>query len=55
MKQQLAHERNKLLNEVEQLLEGPMVFLGFVWLILLVVELIGGFQNYCNTQHLSFG
>ncbi|MBA2248816.1 MAG: ion transporter [Chitinophagaceae bacterium] len=42
MKQQLVHERNKLLNEVEQLLEGPMIFLGFVWLILLVVELIWG-------------
>ncbi len=42
MKQQLAHERNKLLTEVEQLLEGPMIFLGFAWLILLVVELIWG-------------
>ncbi|MEO5783433.1 MAG: ion transporter [Ginsengibacter sp.] len=42
MKQQLARERNKLLNEVGRLLEGPMVILGFVWLILLIVELIWG-------------
>ncbi len=42
MKQQLARERNRLLNEVGKFLEGPMIFLGFVWLILLVVELIWG-------------
>ncbi len=42
MKEKLNNERNKLLNEVEQFLEGPMIFLGFVWLILLVVELIWG-------------
>lgn len=42
MKQQLSHERNKLLSSIEKLLEGPMIFLGFVWLILLVIELIWG-------------
>ncbi len=40
MKQQLQRERYQLLRSVEELLEGPMIFLGFVWLILLVVELI---------------
>jgi voltage-gated potassium channel len=42
MKQQLSNERNKLLRSVEKLLEGPMIFLGFVWLVLLIVELIRG-------------
>ena len=38
----LPSERNKLLRSIEKLLEGPMVFLGFVWLALLIVELIWG-------------
>lgn len=42
MKTQLAIERNKLLRSTEKLLEGPMVFLGFVWLLLLVIELVWG-------------
>ena len=42
MKQQLSNERNKLLRSIEKLLEGPMIFLGFVWLVLLIVELIWG-------------
>jgi len=39
---QLSHERNSLLKKVEKFLEGPMIFLGFVWLVLLVIELING-------------
>lgn len=39
---QIEHERWRLLRSVEKLLEGPMTFLGFVWLILLIVELIRG-------------
>lgn len=42
MKQQLQSERKKLLQSVGKLLEGPMIFLGFVWLALLVVELVWG-------------
>lgn len=42
MKPQILSERRKLLTSIEKLLEGPMIFLGFVWLILLVVELIWG-------------
>ncbi|MEO5675483.1 MAG: ion transporter [Chitinophagales bacterium] len=45
MKQQLTHERNKLLASVEKFLEGPMIFLGFVWLVLLVIELIWGLNK----------
>ena len=40
MERHLFRERKKLLSSFENLLEGPMVFLGFVWLILLVIELI---------------
>ena len=42
MKEQLLSERKKLLRSIEKLLEGPMIFLGFVWLALLVVELVWG-------------
>lgn len=42
MKQKLVSERTKLVTAVEKLLEGPMIFLGFVWLILLVIELVWG-------------
>ncbi|MEO6583372.1 MAG: ion transporter [Ferruginibacter sp.] len=45
MKQQLVHERNKLLTSIEKILEGPMIFLGFVWLVLLVIELIWGLNK----------
>lgn len=45
MKQQLQSERKKLLISIEKLLEGPMIFLGFVWLILLVVELVWGLSK----------
>ena len=43
--QQLTNERNKLLTSVQNILEGPMIFLGFVWLILLVIELIWGLSK----------
>lgn len=42
MKNELISERKKLLRSVEKFLEGPMIFLGFVWLILLVIELVWG-------------
>lgn len=45
MKQELINERKKLLASVEKLLEGPMVFLGFVWLALLVIELVWGLSK----------
>lgn len=40
MKKQIQSERRKLLHTIENMLEGPMIFLGFVWLALLVVELV---------------
>jgi voltage-gated potassium channel len=42
IKSQLSRERNKLLLTIDKVLDGPMAFLGFVWLILLIVELISG-------------
>lgn len=42
MKKQVQVERERLLVSIERLLEGPMIFLGFVWLVLLIVELIWG-------------
>lgn len=35
-----TRERTKLLTRLEDLLEGPLIILGFVWLILLIVELV---------------
>src|SRR5690242_10437273 len=42
MKQQMIRERNRLLHTLDRLLDGPMIFLGFVWLVLLVIELVRG-------------
>ncbi|RAU81759.1 potassium channel family protein [Pontibacter arcticus] len=39
---QLEQERYELLNRLQDALEIPMVVLGFIWLVLLVVELIKG-------------
>lgn len=46
MKPTLNRERSKLLHSIEKLLEGPMLFFGFVWLLLLVVEFIWGLPRY---------
>jgi voltage-gated potassium channel len=45
-------ERKKLLCTVTRLLEGPMVFLGFVWLILLVIELLWGLSPFLQIVSL---
>jgi voltage-gated potassium channel len=42
MKAMLNSERKKLLISITNLLEGPMILLAFVWLVLLIVELISG-------------
>ena len=53
MEKKEVSERKKLLCTVTNLLEGPMVFLGFVWLILLVVELVWGLP--LTLQYVSIG
>ncbi len=42
MKNENISKRRRLLRSVEEVLEGPMIFLGFIWLILLVLELVWG-------------
>lgn len=51
MKEELINERKKLLKTVENFLEGPMIFLGFTWLVLLVVELVWGLPK--TLEYLS--
>lgn len=53
MKEQLQNERSKLLTSIEKVLEGPMIFLGFVWLILLVVELVWGLSKPLEYSSLT--
>lgn len=42
MEKPLQRQRKRLVTGIERVLEGPMVFLGFVWLVLLIIELIWG-------------
>lgn len=53
MKKQFINERKKLLVSIERLLEAPMIFLGFVWLVLLIVELIWGLSKALNYLTLA--
>lgn len=39
-KQQIDNERSEVLQQLEDWLETPMVILGFVWLALLIVDLV---------------
>jgi voltage-gated potassium channel len=53
MNKQLITERKRLLQSIEKLLEGPMVLLGFVWLVLLVIELVWGSGKVLEYASLS--
>lgn len=46
--QQVDDERYELLEQLEDWLEAPVIALGFVWLALLVVELIWGLNPFLN-------
>jgi voltage-gated potassium channel len=35
-----TRERKRLLTRIEHLFEGPLIVLGFIWLVLLVIELV---------------
>jgi voltage-gated potassium channel len=48
-KQALANERRALLEQIEGWLEAPMLVLGFVWLGLLIWELIWGLNPLLET------
>jgi voltage-gated potassium channel len=53
MDRKALSERKKLLVTLERFMEGPMVFLGFVWLVLLVVELVRGLPKVLETLSLA--
>lgn len=53
MEERLVKERFRLLHTVERFMESPMIFLGFVWLILLIVELIWGLTKPLEYLSLS--
>lgn len=53
MQSEIVKERKRLLRSVERILEGPMIFLGFVWLILLVYELVWGTNQML--EYVSIG
>ena len=53
MKSEIKKERKQLLISIEQILEGPMILLGFVWLVLLVIELVWGINKLL--EYLSYG
>ena len=40
MSKHTARERKQLLTRIENLLDGPLIVLGFIWLILIIVELL---------------
>ncbi len=42
-------ERDTVLVELEAWLEGPMTFLGFAWLALMVVDFVSGLPAWLNT------
>jgi voltage-gated potassium channel len=53
MKERTTNARKQLLRSTEKLLEGPMVFLGFVWLVLLVIELVWGLSKMLEYLSLA--
>lgn len=49
VKQTLENERTEIVGQLEDWLETPMLVLGFVWLLLLVVELTTGLSELLET------
>jgi hypothetical protein len=47
---ELYRQRNSLLHGVEQTLDGPMIFMGFLWVVLLVMT----FYSTFSLHHKSF-
>lgn len=48
-KEDLNNERRQLLDQLEQWLETPLTLLGFLWLVLLVIELRWGLSPFLET------
>ncbi len=51
-KQVLEDERYEALRQIEDFLETPMVVLGFVWLVLLVIEFVWGLTRFLDLLSL---
>ena len=51
-KRLLTRERYELLNRLQEVLEVPLIVLGFIWLVLLVVEFIWGLNYYLQLLSL---
>ncbi|HET7565208.1 MAG TPA: potassium channel family protein [Gemmatimonadaceae bacterium] len=45
----LDHQRHELLQHMSDVLETPMVVLGFTWLVLLILSLVRGLTPYLQT------
>lgn len=46
---ELNQERNELLNRLEEIFELPLIILGFIWLVLLIMELLGELNPLLQT------
>lgn len=46
--EEVERERSQILQQLEEWLEIPVLVLGFIWLILMVVELIWGLNPFLN-------
>lgn len=53
MKRENISQRQRRLRSVVEILEGPMIFLGFVWLVLLVAELVWGINK--TLEYITLG
>lgn len=53
MEKKIERERLKLITSIEKLLEGPITFLGFAWLILLIIEFTYGLNKPLETLSIS--
>ncbi len=51
-KDNVVSQRKQLLRRVENFFETPMIFLGFIWLVLLVVEFVSGLSPFLEKAGL---
>ena len=47
--EEVDREQYEILEQIEDILDGPVLILGFIWLILLVIELIWELNPFLNT------
>ncbi|GFE68233.1 potassium channel family protein [Chroococcus sp. FPU101] len=52
-KQIIEQERYEILQQIEDWLDLPMLFLSFVWLILFIVELVWGLNPFLDTLQVA--